>query len=102
MQTTITAEDFETITTAISEGLAGVESSPSLSAGGCPMPDNFRTYYAELPDGRIARITARRDPAGRWLADSADVYAVAGAASFCPAMHCRGELADAIDSDPRL
>ena len=98
---TLTAADVETIAAYIGDGFAAFESSPRAAAGGFTLPDDCRAYFVPLDGGRLAQVCAARDAAGRWTLARPSVYRLADYAAAVDGGPAAGDVAAAIESDPR-
>jgi GH24 family phage-related lysozyme (muramidase) len=105
----LSAADFAAIIDQISEGSAALDSWAQQAAGGFMLRDNAREYWAHLPStrflgeaSRVARVTAYRDPAGRWTIGDVDVYVTTETNTTARADDGQEiEIVSAIESDPR-
>lgn len=109
MNETLSSLDVQAIAAAIEDGFAAVDSWPATSAGGGRLADNSREYWVSLPGhgpARVARVTAWRDPVGRWQLNAVDIYTLS-ATGVVPAgdmderAAAAGEVAAAVAHDPR-
>lgn len=100
----LSGSDLEAIVDQIAGGSAPVDSMSRRAVGGETIRDAAREYFCHLPGAhagpwRVARVTACRNPWGRWQIIDVDVFAHEAPAD-APS-ETKQAIFDAVVDDPR-